>query len=122
MLMFRAIISSALLTIFSAASLYLADHQLDFDPWVAGITVFALGFIIAIINRHLISGFFEHERWGRLPVPPRMTPTTSIPLKYALPKRANSSRSRAAARNARDSPDRPSIKTDVRPSALRLSR
>ena len=67
MLIFRAIIVSALLTMFSAASLHLPG--LDFDPWVAGITVFTLGFVIAIVNPHLISGFFEHERWGRLRVP-----------------------------------------------------
>ena len=68
MLIFRAIIVSALLTVFSAISLYLPG--LDFDPWVAGITVFSFGFVIAIVNPHLISGFFEHERWGRLRVPP----------------------------------------------------
>ena len=68
MFIFRAIIVSAFLTIFSAGSLYLPG--LDFDPWVACPTVFAFGFVLAIINPDLISGFFEHEWGGWLRVPP----------------------------------------------------
>ena len=68
MFIFRAIIVSAFLTIFSAGSLYLPG--LDFDPWVACPTVFAFGFVLAIIKPDLISGFFEHEWWGWLRIPP----------------------------------------------------
>ena len=69
MLIVRAIIAAALFTPLSAATVF--EPGLDFDPWVAGIAVFAFGFVLCIIKPDLIDPFFQHERWGWLRVPPQ---------------------------------------------------
>ncbi len=63
MLIFRAIIVSALFTIFAVigaviSGLYDTTVTWASDPWVVGITVFVCGSVLGIIKPVLISGFF----------------------------------------------------------------
>ena len=69
MFIVRAIVAAALFTPLSAATVWYPG--LDFDPWVAGMAVFAFGFVLCIIKPDLIDPFFQHERWGWLRVPPQ---------------------------------------------------
>ena len=51
---------------------FLLDQLVVFEFFLRKLAedVFALGFVLAVIKPDLISGFFEHEWWGWLRVPP----------------------------------------------------
>ena len=72
MLIFRAIIVSAGFTVFAVigAAISQLHNEPWAEPWVVGPIVFVIGSVLGIIKPVSINSIFEHERWGRLRVPP----------------------------------------------------
>ncbi len=73
MLIVRAIIVSTFLSIIAAVCSAISEaigNPPPAEPWVIGVTLFGAAFVLGIIKPVLISGWFEHERWGSLRLPP----------------------------------------------------